>query len=85
MLYIKSKEIQLHLKPREMIPMVILGLTEMQETGKKTMTSLLQLCHFESLCKLAELVPQFPRWMSQNISPHLHAMEDVALSMKIIS
>lgn len=32
MLYIKSKEIQLHLKPREMIPMVILGLTEMQET-----------------------------------------------------
>lgn len=38
MLYIKSKEIQLWLEPREM---VILGLTEMQETIKNTMISLL--------------------------------------------
>lgn len=34
MLYIKSNKIQLHLKPREIIPMVILGLTVMQETIK---------------------------------------------------
>lgn len=40
MLYIKSKEIKLHLMLREMVPMVILSLTDMQETIKRTRTSL---------------------------------------------